>query len=69
MARETKLAKEAFATILATCQEVAHEVEDPTQAVAEIEGVARRALAALNREDAAASTPQPADQQEGEHRG
>lgn len=34
----------ALASILGCCQEVAHEVEDPTQACGEIEGIVRKAL-------------------------
>ena len=38
--------RDALLAIQGTCQEVAHEVEDPTRAVAEIEAVTRKALRA-----------------------
>lgn len=44
MSARDKQLEEALHLILDTCQEVAHEVEDPTQACAEIEAAARKAL-------------------------
>jgi hypothetical protein len=38
--------RDALLEIQGTCQEVAHEVEDPTRAIAEIEATTRKALRA-----------------------
>lgn len=49
----------ALLEIQGICQEVAHEVEDPTQAVGEIEQRVRKAL-----RSSLATTPQPQDEEE-----
>lgn len=43
--------RRALESVLACCQEVAHEVEDPTQACAEIEQISRKALAGVDLEE------------------
>lgn len=45
--QERERLREALGSILGCCQEVAHEVEDPTQACAEIEAIARKTLDSL----------------------
>lgn len=52
--RDVEPLTRALAEILGSCQEVAHEVEDPTQACAEIEATARKALKAFEEDSDAA---------------